>query len=49
MIQRITEQALCTGCGACAGVCGKKAISMNHNLGGYLVAEVDEAQCVHCG
>lgn len=48
-ISYIPQNALCTACGACAGVCGTGAISICENVGGYLYAKVDPAACVNCG
>lgn len=47
-IQRITEQAICTGCGTCVSICPNKAISMLENAGGFLYAHVDKELCVQC-
>lgn len=38
----------CTGCGLCMSVCGQKAIRMEENAEGFLVAKVDEAVCIGC-
>ena len=38
----------CTGCGLCMSVCGQRAISMEENAEGFLVAKVDEAACIGC-
>lgn len=38
----------CTGCGACVGVCPKKAISMRPDEEGFLYPVVDSALCVEC-
>ncbi|MFZ5974861.1 MAG: Coenzyme F420 hydrogenase/dehydrogenase, beta subunit C-terminal domain [Bacillota bacterium] len=48
-IGHIPENALCTACGACAGICPKKAITMTHNPAGYLTAVLDKEKCVNCG
>lgn len=47
-IQGIAEQALCSGCGACAGICMSKAINMQENPGGFLYAHVDAGLCIQC-
>ena len=47
-IQRITEQAICTGCGTCVSICPQKAINMRENAGGFLYAHVDKELCVQC-
>ncbi len=48
-IQFITDNALCTACGACCGVCPTKAILMEANVAGYLVANIDFSKCIYCG
>jgi len=48
-IQTITENALCTGCGACSGICSTKAVDMVANAAGYVVAQVDNEKCANCG
>ncbi len=50
-----TEPALfcrdsrCTGCGACAAACPKHAICMVRNEEGFLIPQLCDAECVHCG
>lgn len=39
----------CTGCGACAFVCNKTAISLNANDIGVIVPSIDVGKCVECG
>lgn len=48
-IQVITENALCTACGACSGICPTKAILMLTNTAGYLTANIDFTKCTYCG
>ncbi len=38
----------CSGCGACAQICPKSAISMKPNNEGFLYPEVDSNLCVEC-
>lgn len=38
----------CTGCAACAGVCGKNAISFTENSEGFLYPQIDYTICVSC-
>lgn len=45
----MVERGLCTGCGACAAVCGRKAISMESDREGFLVPVVNWALCNQCG
>ncbi|MGN0644330.1 Coenzyme F420 hydrogenase/dehydrogenase, beta subunit C-terminal domain [Gemmiger sp.] len=42
-------KSTCCGCGACAFVCPKGAISMQPDEDGFVYPQVDEAKCVHCG
>lgn len=39
----------CCGCGSCAAVCPKGAISIVEDESGFLNYEVDNSQCVACG
>ena len=39
---------LCTGCGACAAVCGKKAIVLTENEEGFLYPKINNVTCVSC-
>lgn len=39
----------CTGCGICAAVCGKKAISIILDNHGFYKPVVDDDRCVECG
>ena len=39
----------CSGCGACAYICPKKAISYSTNEKGFIQPIIDETKCVHCG
>lgn len=48
-ISQISENALCTGCGACAGICPSNAIEIITNTAGYLVANIDIDLCTDCG
>lgn len=48
-VQQVVEQALCSACGACSGICVAGAIRMEENPGGYLIASVDCSKCVDCG
>lgn len=43
------ENALCTGCGACARVCPVKAIEMIKNTAGFLVPDIRIETCTDCG
>lgn len=48
-ISFIVDNALCCGCGACAGICGKQAIGMSRNCAGFLVPVIEPGLCTHCG
>ena len=39
----------CYGCGACADVCPKQAITMEADFEGFLMPKIDEEKCIHCG
>lgn len=39
----------CLGCGACAAVCPKSAISMTEDTFGVLLPHIDKHKCVDCG
>lgn len=39
----------CTGCAVCQEICPTKAIYMKYDEGGFLVPEIDDEKCVHCG
>lgn len=47
-IIEITENALCTGCGACSGICPVEAISMKENVSGFIQAVIDNTKCILC-
>lgn len=47
-INEITENALCTGCGACAGICPVEAISMKENASGFIQAIINNTKCIQC-
>ena len=48
MIDRV-EKKDCAGCGACAAVCPKKAISLQENEDGFRFPVTDGSLCVQCG
>lgn len=39
----------CTGCGACAQSCAKKAITICEDKEGFFIPKVDEEKCINCG
>lgn len=48
-ISHIANNALCTGCGACTGICPSNAIEIITNTAGYLVANINNDLCIDCG
>lgn len=42
-------ESQCTGCGACANICKKNAISIEPRDGYFLFPSVDEQKCTNCG
>lgn len=44
---KITD--MCCGCGACASICGKGAISIIRNDEGFEHYSIDQMKCVQCG
>jgi coenzyme F420 hydrogenase subunit beta len=47
-ISHIANNALCTACGACAGICPSGAIAIISNTAGYLVANINDDLCIDC-
>lgn len=39
----------CYGCGACAYICPKHAITMKPNFEGFFMPEIDGEKCIQCG
>ncbi|AKB38158.1 Coenzyme F420 hydrogenase subunit beta [Methanosarcina siciliae C2J] len=48
-ISHIANNALCTACGACSGICPSNAIEIITNTAGYLVANLNNDLCIDCG
>lgn len=48
-ISHIANNALCTACGACTGICPSDAIAIITNTAGYLVANINNDLCIDCG
>lgn len=47
-ISYVTSNGLCTSCGICKGVCGKKCITFQYGKERNLPV-VDETKCIQCG
>lgn len=45
----IIEKDKCTGCSACAMICGKDAISMVVDAEGFAYPAIDSSKCINCG
>lgn len=45
---KVTENELCTGCGACVVVCPTKALQLVTNVKGELYSEIDADKCIKC-
>ena len=45
----ICQKNKCTGCGACAATCGKKAIAMLPDDCGYVYPVINQSLCSDCG
>jgi NAD-dependent dihydropyrimidine dehydrogenase PreA subunit len=46
---KLVEWNNCCGCGACAGICPKTAITMQPNNEGFLHPVIDSSLCIECG
>lgn len=46
---RITDKALCCGCGACANACPHHAITLRPDNEGFVYPAVDAENCTECG
>lgn len=46
---KITHPSQCSGCTACASICGHDAITMKADSLGFKYPEVDVAKCIECG
>ena len=45
----LCDRELCTGCGACAAVCPRGAITMKADGPGLYYPDIDKEKCVDCG
>lgn len=48
-VSSVVDHALCSGCGACEGICSFSAIEMVRNSGGFLIPKIDVSKCIACG
>lgn len=48
-IKLFTDKKQCCGCGACATICPKQAITMQEDEYGFFYPKINEEQCIHCG
>lgn len=44
----VKDKSDCCGCGACANICPKKAITMKKDENGFLYPSVDKEKCIGC-
>lgn len=49
MQQNLPNREDCTGCAACYNSCTHGAITMQENIEGFLLPQIDENKCVNCG
>ena len=45
----IQDKTECSGCAACAAICGHNCITMTSDAEGFKYPEVDKEKCVNCG
>ncbi len=48
-MQLFDDKGKCCGCGLCAAVCKKKAITMKMDNMGFIYPEIDGNLCIECG
>lgn len=46
---KLADRINCTGCSACASVCGRSALGMKPDKAGFLYPVVDDNLCIQCG
>ncbi len=46
---KITNDALCTGCGSCESICPQNCIQMSKSEEGFLYPKVNDKLCIKCG
>lgn len=45
----ITEKSQCCGCSACLNICPTNAITMQHDILGFLYPTIESQKCINCG
>lgn len=48
-MENVLEKNKCSGCGACANICPKKAIKLIEDNEGFKHPEIDQDKCINCG
>ena len=50
-MDKICDYSLCTGCGACSGICPKECVTLESNKteNGHIYPVIDNLQCIDCG
>ena len=48
-MKQIVEKEKCTGCGVCAAVCPKEAITIKMDKSGFYYPVIDNDVCIECG
>ena len=48
-MKQICDDDKCTGCSTCANICGKYAIAMCPDKGGFIHPVIDDNRCIGCG
>lgn len=49
MFELFSDKRDCCGCGVCASICPKQAISMQEDTAGFLYPFIDPGLCIDCG
>lgn len=49
MTSPFDDKKKCCGCGACANVCPKHAITMTADEQGFVYPKIDQSTCIDCG
>lgn len=46
---KLPKKEFCSGCGACATICTKLAITMQYDHEGFIYPVIDHCKCIKCG